>query len=397
VNVHSAVPPGRSLPTHARDLVRMHEAVIGGGQPPLRPRPLVSRSWSRVLGLGLTADAINARDSVSEGEVARRRHESPLRPVIDDLRQVIRATSNAAPMLLVVTDADGVILWREGAPAVRCRADDLGFTLGARWTEAKVGTNAIGTALAEDAPVELLGGEHFEQRQHPWYCTASPVHDPRTGDLLGVINVSGPALTLHPAIGALVETGRRLAEAQLWRCHHRRLERIRQVAEPLLAGNSGPALVVDRDGWVAHSSGVAVGERVAAPADGQVVAVAGIGTCLPERLADGWLLRPSSGGRVVVLDLELSGAPLLQMQAGDTGWRRPVTKRHAELLTLLQAAGRDGLSAEALSRALFGDAEHLVTVRAEISRLRRLLGAIVDTRPYRLADGVRLTVHRGQV
>ncbi|HEV7961951.1 MAG TPA: hypothetical protein VGP57_05365, partial [Actinoplanes sp.] len=70
--------------------------------------------------------------------------------------------------------------------------------------------------------------------------------------------------------------------------------------------------------------------------------------------------------------------------------------RHAEILVLLGKAGHDGLSAEALSRALHGDAEHLVTVRAEVSRLRRLLGAIVDNRPYRLAEGVRLTVHPGQ-
>jgi transcriptional regulator of acetoin/glycerol metabolism len=150
--MHSAVPPGRSLGAYARDLVRMHEAVIGGSRPPVRPRPLVSRSWSRVLSLGLNTDAMNPRDSVTEDEVMRRRHESPLRQVIDDLRQVMGAVPDAALMLLVVTDADGVILWREGAAPVRCRADDLGFTLGARWTEATVGTNAIGTALAEGAP-----------------------------------------------------------------------------------------------------------------------------------------------------------------------------------------------------------------------------------------------------
>ncbi|HEY2058228.1 MAG TPA: transcriptional regulator [Amycolatopsis sp.] len=392
--VHSAVPPGRSLPAHARDLVRMHEAVIGGGRPPVRPRPLVSRSWSRVLGLGLAADSMNERDSVPEAEVARRRHSSPLRHVIGDLRQVIGAMSDAGHMLLVVTDSDGVILWREGSSAVRRGADALGFAEGAEWTEARVGTNAIGTALAEAAPVELLAGEHFEQNQHPWYCTASPIHDPRTGELLGVIDVSGPALTLHPAVGALVETGRRLAESQLWHSHRRRLERLRRAGEPVLA--AGPALLVDADGWVAHSAGVAVGERIAAPRPGQVLAVPGLGACLPEPFGDGWLVRPAGAARPVVLDLDLGRTPVLSLRAGETGWRRPVTRRHAEILVLLGKAGHQGLSAEALSRALHGDAEHLVTVRAEVSRLRRLLGGIVDSRPYRLAEDVRLTVHPGQ-
>ncbi|UOZ02813.1 GAF domain-containing protein [Amycolatopsis sp. WQ 127309] len=388
MGVHSSLPPGASLPAHARDLVRMHEAVIGGGRPRVRPRPLVSRSWSRALSLGLAADGINTRDSVPLDEVARRRHASPLRHVVGDLGQVL----DTANVLLVVTDAEGVILWREGSPRIRRQADTLGFAEGADWREARVGTNAIGTALAEAAPVELLAGEHFEQNQHPWYCTASPVHDPRTGELLGVIDVSGPALTLHPAIGALVETGRRLVESQLWRHHQERLDRLRRTAEPVLAG---PALLVDDDGWVAHAAGIAAGERIAAPAEGQVLAVPGLGACLPERLADGWLVRPAGTERRVWLDLDVAGAPMLRMRSGDTSWCRPVTPRHAEILGCLRAAGPAGLSAEALSRALYGDAEHLVTVRAEVSRLRRWLGAIVDTRPYRLAEGVELTVHDG--
>ncbi|MBB5850676.1 GAF domain-containing protein [Amycolatopsis umgeniensis] len=395
MGVFSSVPPGADLPMHARDLVRMHEAVIGGGRPRVRPRPLVSRSWSRALSLGLAADGMNTRDSVPLDEVARRRRASPLRHVVESLGQVLGATSDTANMLLVVTDAEGIILWRAGSPAVKRRADTLGFTEGSEWTEARVGTNAIGTALAEAAPVELLAGEHFEQGQHPWYCTASPVHDPRTGELLGVIDVSGPALTLHPAIAALVETGRRLAEAELWRHHQQGLDKLRRTAEPLVAGMGGPALLVDDDGWVAHAAGIAPGERIAAPSEGQILAVPGLGACLPERLAEGWLVRPADTARQVRLDLELGHAPMLRMRAGDAGWVRTVTPRHAEILVHLHATGPSGLSAEALSRALYGDAEHLVTVRAEVSRLRRLLGAIVDTRPYRLASGVGLTVHKG--
>ena len=34
-----------------------------------------------------------------------------------------------------------------------------------------------------------------------------------------------------------------------------------------------------------------------------------------------------------------------------------------------------------------------MTVRAEVSRLRRVLGALVATKPYRLADGVTLSVN----
>ena len=50
------------------------------------------------------------------------------------------------------------------------------------------------------------------------------------------------------------------------------------------------------------------------------------------------------------------------------------------------------MTAARLSTALFGDEEHCVTVRAEVSRLRRVIGGLVSTNPYRLADGVTLSV-----
>jgi hypothetical protein len=70
----------------------------------------------------------------------------------------------------------------------------------------------------------------------------------------------------------------------------------------------------------------------------------------------------------------------------------PLTRRHAEILTRLHTAGPAGLSAGRLSRALYGDDAHVVTVRAEISRLRRVIGALVATNPYRLAPGVTLKI-----
>ncbi|MFI0449651.1 transcriptional regulator [Actinomadura sp. 6N118] len=392
MRVQGAVHPGTSLPDYARELVRVHDAVIGGeSAPPLRPRAVVSRSWTRVMRLGLDPDGTNLRDPLDADEVARRRGASPLGQMIEELRLLIGSVADASHNLMVITDADGVILWRQGASAVRRRADRLGFSEGATWTEAKVGTNAIGTALAEAAPVELFSAEHFEQAQHPWYCTAAPVHDPRTGAMLSIIDVSGPALTLHPAIGALVQTATRLAEARIRDHHAQRLERLRRSAAALLATTTEPMLLVDDDGWVAYSSGVAATARIAAPEAGHALAVPGLGLCVPERLPDGWLVRPtSSRDRPMVLELDLTGTPVLDVHAGDSRWRCPLTNRHAEILLLLHMAAPGGLTAGALSRALYGDAEHVVTVRAEVSRLRRSLGALVVSQPYRLASGVTL-------
>ena len=390
---YGAIEPGTDLSQHARQLVRIHDAVLAGSRPPVRPRGVVARSWSRVVGMGLDPGSANERVNLPWHEVEMRRTASPLALVIDDLRATLTRVADASLFLMVVCDADGVVLWREGAARVRMTADRLGFTEGARWTERVVGTNAIGTALAEAAPVELFSAEHYEQGQHPWYCTAMPIHDPRTGELLGVVDVSGPALTLHPAIGALVQSSVRLAEAGLWRHHEGRLERLRRSAEPVIAGVSGPLLVVDDHGWVAHHAGIAARDRIQAPRAHHALAVPGLGLCLPERLGDGWLVRPHGGSGSVTASLDRTGEPVLDVVSDGESWRTTLTPRHAELLVLLARAGRGGLTAHQLSTAVYGDAEHAVTVRAEVSRMRRAIGALVATHPYRLAEGVTLTVN----
>jgi hypothetical protein len=381
---YAAVEPGTDLSLRARELTRVHDAFLGGRRGG-QPRDVVARSWRRVLALGVDPQGDNAREPYSVDELERRRRESPLAPVVDELRRVLTSVADASLFLMVVCDADGVILWREGSPRVRLQADRLGFTEGTVWTEQRVGTNAIGTALAEAAPVQLFSAEHFEQ-QHPWYCTAHPIHDPRTGDLLGVVDVSGPAMTLHPALVVLVESAVRLAEAALWRHHQEGLDRLRREAAPLV-GN-GPLLVVDDHGWVAHQSGVAARDRIEAPRADRAVAVPGLGLCLPERLGHGWLVRPASGRAGVALRLGPDGD--LEVLSGDEPWRTTLTRRHAQILGVLATAGPAGLDAVALSTTMYGDADHVVTARAEVSRLRRVVGALVATNPYRLAAGVSL-------
>jgi hypothetical protein len=389
---------GTDLPAYARALRQTHEAITDTGRKPsVRPRPVIARSWGRTHDAGLHPAGAMAVDLLSPGEVERRRECSLLREVVDGLRQTVTAYAEASQYLLVVTDDEGVILWREGSKELRHPADTNGMVQGARFTEDRVGTNAIGTALAEEAPVQVFSAEHYRVELHPWYCTAAPVHDPRTGKLAGIVDVSGPALTLHPAIGALVETTVLCAEAQIWRRHITHLERLREQAAPVMASLDGAALLVDAEGWVAAATGVSPGRRVAVPRPGRVVSVPGVGLCMPEPLAGGWLLRPAEHQERLRLVLDLRSAPVVSTCGTSHEWRAALTARHAEILLLVHLAGRAGISAGALSEALYGDAEHVVAVRAEVSRLRRALGGILDSRPYRLGDGVDVVVEWGDV
>lgn len=63
-------------------------------------------------------------------------------------------------------------------------------------------------------------------------------------------------------------------------------------------------------------------------------------------------------------------------------------RRHSEIVTLL-AAHPEGLDGESLTLKLYGDRDvNPVTLRAELSRLRGLLGPLLLSRPYRVASTV---------
>ncbi|NEE06580.1 GAF domain-containing protein, partial [Streptomyces sp. SID7499] len=114
------------------------------------------------------------------------------------LRAGLASIADAAQQIMVVTDTEGRVLWRQGNTAVLRRAQDICLEEGAAWAEAATGTNAIGTALAARVPIQVHSAEHFIRALHGWTCAAAPVRDPRDGRLIGIVDISGPASTFHP-------------------------------------------------------------------------------------------------------------------------------------------------------------------------------------------------------
>ncbi|MGH2976529.1 MAG: helix-turn-helix domain-containing protein, partial [Solirubrobacterales bacterium] len=66
-----------------------------------------------------------------------------------------------------------------------------------------------------------------------------------------------------------------------------------------------------------------------------------------------------------------------------------LSPRHSEIVALL-SLHPDGLSARELGREVYGPDCKAVTVRAEVSRLRRQLGPVVAQNPYRLDADVNV-------
>ncbi|MDQ0829375.1 hypothetical protein QF032_001219 [Streptomyces achromogenes] len=304
-----ALEPGADPAERVRILRRAHETFTEAGTVPRPVRAVVADSWRRSARAGVGPDG-TADVELTDGDLGTYRSEHPLARVMPLFRELMGTFAADGEHLLAVCDAHGRLLWVEGHAETRRNAGRMNFVPGARWSENAVGTNAPGTAVALDRPVQVFAAEHFIRRVQPWTCAAAPVHDPRTGRVLGAVDITGGNGLAHPHSLGFVQAVARAAEAHL------------ALLAPARPGADTPRLsVLGRD-----------------------------------------------EARLVTGDRELR-----------------LSRRHSEILLLL-ARHPEGLTGDELLCALYEDESVTpVTLRAELARLRGILGpGLLASRPYRL-------------
>src|SRR3954454_14617697 len=198
----------------------------------------VAPPWQRSRG-PVAAPSPNwvAPAAIDRDDVPERWDRHPLRELAPLIHDCLAAVAAESEHLIVVSDAAGVLLQLEGDARVRSRAaDSMNFTKGALWSQDGAGTNAIGTALAADHAVQIFATEHFVEVVQAWTCSAAPVHDPETGELLGVIDLTGQLSNVHPHSLAIVMTTARAVEGHLRQRLRERDELLRRRFERHLTG-----------------------------------------------------------------------------------------------------------------------------------------------------------------
>jgi hypothetical protein len=376
----------------ARALRRAHQA-FQESHDTSGLREVVAASWDRSGAAGIDPEGHLAPIVADERELEDRWRRHPLHDVVPVLRDLLGSVTTDARHMMVISDADGVVLWLEGHEGVIAATEEMHFVPGADWSEAGAGTNAVGTALALDHPVQIFSAEHYNRRVHPWQCSGAPIHDPETGAILGVLDLTGGLKTVHPHTLSLVTAAARMAEAFLRGRRDAQDARLRETYLARVAGTAHPTALARRSGRVLtavpHDW---VGAHVDVPDGGGEIVLPDGTTAMAEPLAgDAVVLwRESRGGPRATADpapdlrLELLGpAPGARLR----GERRDLSRRHAEILCLLALQPR-GLTGEQLTLELYGEHGNAVTARAELSRLRRDLGERVRARPYRLTGQV---------
>lgn len=131
-------------------------------------------------------------------------------PVIENLYRQI--DSPASTVLL--TDRQGLILSAVGDSSFLDRAARVALSPGADWSEAVMGTNAIGTALVSGGIVAVQGQDHFLERNRFLTCVATPIFAP-TGGIAGILDFSSDARANLTHAHALLRTTAECIEHRL--------------------------------------------------------------------------------------------------------------------------------------------------------------------------------------
>jgi hypothetical protein len=311
----------RSVP----DVRQAQGDLLERGVAPVGVRGIVADSWLRSAAAGVNADTSDPPITLAADLLADYRAEHPLSRVFPLLYDVAGRAAEDCDSVLAVADERGRLLWVRGKPAVLRRAESIQFVEGAQWDERHAGTNAPGTALCLDAPVTIKSAEHFVRPVQRWSCAAAPVHEPGSGAILGVVDVTGGRAVDVPQTLAMVRAVARLAESELARQSLLAATRYPDPGQTASLGRHHPTPEIRLSGLGRSECVVSIGPRT----------------------------------------LRLS-------------------PRHSEIVIIL-AACPAGLTGDELAYLLYPGDLISSTLRAELVRLRTLLGGhVLASRPYRL-------------
>ncbi|MFZ4895943.1 GAF domain-containing protein [Plantibacter sp. Mn2098] len=349
------------------------------------PRRLVRESWHRSTLHHLDPDNLLAPLAFDEAELRDHRLSHPLAGVLPVIRKLlVQDADDDSGILVAVGDAMGRLLWIDGDRHLRRLAEGMLFVEGAAWSERDVGTSAPGTALELDHGIQIHAAEHFNRLVHPWSCTAVPVHDPESGRIIGVIDITGGAQAVAAHALPLMEATAAAVESEI-------------LVQRLRAGAAAPPGGRASSRSSRSTSTTARGTRSAATS-----------TSAASRPQRGTLqILGRSTGLLTAASLDTAVPNALSPNAPRSTGSNPngpspspsaLSPRHAEILTLL-AWHQQGLSADRLTDLLYEADEAPVTLRAELVRLRKVLGRLApslvpESRPYRLPIALELDVHQ---
>jgi transcriptional regulator with XRE-family HTH domain len=209
-DIFEVPPPSRTEPvldtgadferaTHV--LARARERFLAEGevQPGLRPR--IVNSWLRSRDF---TPPSSSQSDFGELRTINERLLRAARPILAFLSDRLSGSG----YVVILTDHRGRLLEVEGDRILLRRLARVGLSAGGDFSEEAIGTNAIGSAIVERRPLQVMASEHLAEPYCDLTCTAVPIRIPETLQVLGALDITARN---EPIRGDLLALGMRCA------------------------------------------------------------------------------------------------------------------------------------------------------------------------------------------
>ena len=209
-----------NLPEARGHVHRIYDVVDHGSRG--ETSDLVASSWMRCLREYQLDPTCPRRPSVlAEAELAA--HQARSADIIECAKlemTTLYQQLGDRELPVVLVDTDGVILHMVAAPNFSRDVAEVGFRVGAVWSEAEIGTNGMGTCLVAQEPVAVRQHEHFFVEYTGLTCSAVPIFDPG-GVLVAVLDVTSRSQLMQQHSLVLLGMTAQMIENRLLDRRHR--------------------------------------------------------------------------------------------------------------------------------------------------------------------------------
>ncbi|PWI57452.1 sigma-54-dependent Fis family transcriptional regulator [Sulfoacidibacillus thermotolerans] len=204
-------------------------------------------SWQRSRAYGVDPWQIQGARCLSPEEIQHKKHayreliEISI-PLMEQLYDLVKGSG----FMVTLCDQNGILIKVIGDEQTLQHAQEIQFVEGADWSEQAMGTNAIGTCLYLDSPLQVFAAEHYSLACQWWTCSAAPIHR-FTGERIGVLNMSGPSAKVHAHTLGMVVSAVWAIENQIRLIEKNRNDEMMQryLEATVQALNDGVAIVDD--------------------------------------------------------------------------------------------------------------------------------------------------------
>lgn len=169
--------------------------------------------WERAQSLGAPRLGAAPEDQLLRGDALRlhAEHLELVQAIGDTVLDRATAVVSDRDFLLLLADADGVVVSTRGGGGFATTAQRLRLIEGAAWSERARGTNAIGTAAIANRAVEVHGHAHFGQSYRDLVCYAAPIRGV-DGAPIAVLDATSQLVRADASVGRVITRAARALE-----------------------------------------------------------------------------------------------------------------------------------------------------------------------------------------